>query len=559
MLHCLSRVLLLIALLAQALLAQAQAPADLGPRIEALLAARVPAGGPGVAVLVARGDTLLWRGARGRASIELDVPLSPEQVFRIGSISKQFAAAALLQRVEQGRARLDDPLAKYLPDYPGAASITLAQLLNHTADVKNYTDLPGYMAEPIRRDLDTAALVKVFKDQAPDFAPGTAWSYSNSGYVLVGAVLEAIDRRPWYASVAAMLEPLGIRRTTWGDDRAVVPGMAAGYSTAPDGQVTRAALLSMTQPHAAGALLSTVDDLWRWNRALHGGRVLGPETYRRMTTPEGEAAGKARYGFGIATGTLRGEPLLQHGGGINGFLSMLCWLAQSQLTVVVLRNSDGPGLDTGALARQIAALALGKPYPDGPTLALAPAELSALAGRWRKQGAGDERVLRVADGVLTSQRDGGPVFKLRPVARGVFLFEGSLGRIESSVEAGTEAGATAATLRFFPDGEGEGELWQRVGEVPAARAEITLGDAQRQALLGEYSSPQFSYKVFVDAQGVLRGQAPGQPALQLFAQSPRQLYVKEVGASFEFEPAEGAAERMVLTQGRTRLLLPRKP
>ncbi len=536
--------------LCAAFVAQAQTPADLPARIDALLAARVPAGGPGVAVLVARGDTLLYRGARGMASIELGVPLSPDQVFRIGSVSKQFAAAALLQQVDQGRARLDDPLSKFLPDFPGAGSITLLQLLNHTAGIKNYTDLPGYMADPIRRDLDTAALVKVFQDQAPDFAPGSAWAYSNSGYVLVGAVLEAIARRPWHASVGAMLEPLGIRRTIYGDDRAVVPAMADGYSTAPDGKVARAALLSMTQPHAAGALLSTVDDLWRWNLALHGGRLLSADSYRRMTTPEGGPATQARYGFGLMTGTLRGEPVLQHGGGIHGFLSLLCWLPESRLSVVVLRNSDGPGLDPGALGRQIAALALGKPYPDGPAVAMAPAELAALSGTYRKQGGSDERVLRVQDGVLTSQRGGGPSFRLRPIGGGVFLFEGSISRIELPAAGGS--------LRFFPDGEGDGEVWQRVGEVPAPRAEIALGDAQRQALLGEYVSPQFSYKVFVDAQGVLRGQAPGQPALQLYAQSPRRLYVKEVGASFEFEPADGPAERVVLTQGRTRLVLPRK-
>jgi CubicO group peptidase (beta-lactamase class C family) len=536
--------------LGTAFVAQAQAPADLASRIDALLASRVQAGGPGVAVLVARGDQLLYRGARGMASIELGVPLSPDQVFRIGSVTKQFAAAALLQQVDQGRAKLDDPLAKYLPDYPGAGSITLAQLLNHTAGIKNYTDLPGYMTDPIRRDLDTAALVKVFKDQAPDFAPGSAWAYSNSGYVLVGAVLEAIARQPWQASVGAMLQALAIRRTTYGDDRAIVPGMADGYSTAPDGTVARAALLSMTQPHAAGALLSTVDDLWRWNLALHGGRVLSADSYRRMTTPEGEPATKARYGFGLMTGTLRGEPMLQHGGGIHGYLSMLCWLPASKLSVVVLRNSDGPGLDPGTLARQVAALALGKSYPDGPTVPATPAELAALSGTWRKDGGTDQRVLRVQDGGLTSQRDGGPAFKLRPIGGGMWLFEGSLSRIEWPPAGGA--------LRFFPDGEGDGEVWRRVGDVPAARAEMALTGAQRQDLLGEYVSPQFSYKVFVDAQGVLRGQAPGQPALQLYAESPRRLYAKEVGASFEFEPEQGAAGRMVLTQGRTRLVLPRK-
>lgn len=160
-------------------------PAEFARDAAALVAERVPnAEGPGVAVLVKRGDTVLYRGARGMASVELGVPLTPAHVFRIGSVTKQFAAAGLLKLVDEGKVALDDPLAKYLPDYPGGEAITVAQLLNHTSGIKSYTNIAGYMDQEIRRDLDTAALVAVFKDHEAEFAPkggttttpATCWS-----------------------------------------------------------------------------------------------------------------------------------------------------------------------------------------------------------------------------------------------------------------------------------------------------------------------------------------------------------------------------------------------
>lgn len=538
--------------------APAAATSELAPRIEQMLAARVAADGPGVAVLVARGEVLLYRGARGLASIRHRVPLSPDHVFRIGSVAKQMTAAAVLAQADAGRLSADDPLARFLPDFPGAAGITLGQLMDHTAGVANLSDQPGYLDGEVRLDRSTAELIARFRDLPPDFAPGTAWRYSNSGYVLLGAVLEQLGGRPWHEAVAALTAPLGMSHTAWGDHRRVVPGMAEGYSTEADGGVQRARPISMTQPHAAGALVSSVDDLWRWQQALYGGRVLSAASLARMTTPHGPVAEQARYAYGLLVQTLHGEPMWHHGGGIHGYLSSLLYLPSSRITVAVLRNSDGPGLDPNRLARELAALALGRPYPDGPTVAVPLAERERLAGTWRlagapaAAGASPERVLRVAGETLTSQRAGGPVLPLRHIGGGVWLFSDSLSRIEQQADG---------RLRVIQDGEGDGELWQRVGEVPPERQAIALDDAQRAALLGEYASvaPPFRFRVFVDDAGVLRGQAPGQPALALHAQTPRQLYVTEVDARFEFEPAEGAARTLRLIQGAVRLELQRQP
>ncbi len=435
-------------------------PAALRSQLDALLARAVPAPSePGVVLLVARGDTVLYRQARGMASLELVVALAPEHVLRIASITKQYAAAAMLQLVDQGRARLEDPLSTWLPDYPGGQAITLAQLLNHTSGVKSYTGIRGYMGNPVRRDLKTAELVAEFSGQPVDFAPGQGWAYNNSGYVLVGAVIEAITQQPWQAQVAAMLQPLGLQQTTYDAPDRVIPGLVSGYSRGSGG-LERAGLISMTQPHAAGALVSTVDELWRWNLALHRGQVLKPETYQRMTSPEGPHAQKSGYGYGIRKETLRGRPMLQHGGGIHGFKSVLIWLPAEQLSVAVLHNSDSAQLHAGTFGRQVAAIALGEPFPDGPTQTPPLAELEKLQGVWRRVGAAasEDRLLRLQDGVLLVARGAGRPQALRPLAGGVFVFEGSTHRLQAM--PGTD------DMRYFHDGEGEGEVWRRVAALP---------------------------------------------------------------------------------------------
>ncbi len=299
--------------------------AELASYADRLLAESYPADGPGAAVLIARGDEVLYGGARGMASVELGVPLTAQHVFRIGSVTKQFAAATLLKLIDEGKLELDDPLSKFLPEYPNGAEITVRQLLDHTSGVKSYTGIPGVMQGPIRQDLSTAELIDTFKDHPVDFAPGEAWAYNNSGYVLLGAVIEAVSGKSWSQQLQdSLLTPAGVSQTRYGADDLLVPGMTNGY-TVRDGKVAPATFLSMTQPHAAGALVSTVADLHRWNRALHGGNLLSESSYTTMITPAGKASDQS-YGFGIASTTLRGHQQLQHGGGINGFSSQLLYV-----------------------------------------------------------------------------------------------------------------------------------------------------------------------------------------------------------------------------------------
>jgi len=548
-----------VAVLLSLMLGAAQAatpatPAAMAAYADQLLdAQKVARDGPGITVLVARGDQLLYKGARGAASIELGVPMQPDNLLRIGSVTKQFAAATLLKQIDEGKAKFDDPLSKFLPDYPNGANITLLQLLNHTSGVKSYTGINGYMVNPVRRDLTTAELIKEFKDLPADFAPGEKWAYNNSGYVLLGAVVEAISGKSWHQTLdEVLLKPAQITSVHFEAGDQLFKGMARGYTLNGQGQVAPAGLLSMTQPHAAGALIGNAEGLWRWNQALHGGTLISKASYERMTTPEGPAKPR-NYGFGIGSGNLRDQPQLSHGGGIHGFTSLLNYLPKSQTTVVILRNSDSPGFNMDLVSRKLAAFAIGEPFADHKPVAVPAEQLKVAEGVYAREDK-QTRTLRVKDGVLQSQRSGSGIATLVPLGQDRFAFADSLSELQ--LERGADG--KVAAMRVFNNGESKGELWTLSGELPPERAFLTLSAAQMDSLVGEYSSPQFSIKVFIDDKGRLLGQAPGQPSFELMASTPRQLHIPQVGAQLDFSAGEGKATSVTLTQGGQTLLMPRK-
>lgn len=509
--------------------------------------------GPGVTVLVARGDQLLYKGARGMASVELGVPMQPDQLMRIGSVTKQFAAAALLKQIDAGKAALGDPVAKFLPDYPDGGRITLLQLLNHSSGIRSYTGIPGYMDNPIRRDLGTAELIKEFKDQPVDFQPGEKWAYNNSGYVLVGAVIEAISGKSWHQTIdELLLKPAGIASVHYPAGDRLFKGMAQGYTLNSQREVAPAGLLSMTQPHAAGALIANTEGLWRWNQALHGGRLISPASYEQMTTPVTPA--KAfNYGLGIGRSSLRGQPMLTHGGSIHGFVSMLNYLPQSGTTVVVLRNSDGPGFALETVARKLAAFAIGEPYVEPKAVAVPAEQLKAAEGVYALDD-GQTRTLRIKDGVLTNQRSGGAVVALIPLGNDRYAFPDSLSELQ--LQRGADGRAVA--VQMFNNGESSAERWARRGELPADLAFISLSPEQMQALVGDYSSPQFALRIFIDEQGRLQGRVPGQTAFELKASTPRRVHVAQVDARLDFSDEAGRAASVTLFQGGHKIVMDRK-
>lgn len=528
-------------------------------RAESMLDSVYPADGPGAAVFVSRAGEPLLDAAFGLANVELDVPLQTDHVFRLASVTKQYAAATLLSLIEAGELALDDPLSEVLPGFP-VGEVTIAQLLNHTSGIRSYTSIPGYMdSDRVRADLTTEELVAVFADEPVDFKPGERFAYNNSGYVLVGAVIEAVTGQPWNEVLRErLLLPNGIEQTDVWSDTDIVPGRVEGYSGPPD-QLERAPFLSMTQPHAAGALMATAADVDLWQRKLHGGDILGDALYQRMIRPEGAAVDTDfgfDYGYGIVAATWFGQRALHHGGGIFGFSTHALYLPDEKLSVVVLSNRIGPGSGWGPedVALRLAGLATGRAYPlEVPEEPRSEAQLLALQGTYEIAD-NVVRTLKLEDGVLISQRGGGPRFTVRPIAGDRLKFDQSLSWF--SVDR-NEAGEVLAVSLHSGWGEAP-ERAEKISDEVQARQSVDVPAEQLERLAGQYElMPNFIMTVRV-TEGQLEVQATGQPSLVLQAESSTRFFNTQVGADIAFDlPETGSATGLTLFQGGREMPAPR--
>jgi CubicO group peptidase (beta-lactamase class C family) len=359
-----------------------RAPAQLIAAADAILSRAYPIGEPGAVALIARGGRTIFRRATGLADLEFSIMLEPDMIFRIGSLTKQFTAAGILLLADRGKLALDDDITRYVPDLEtGGQRITLEHLLTHTSGIANYTDLPAWRAS-WGRDLTPPQIIDLFRHAPLTGEPGAAWRYSNSGYILLGAVIEKVTGQTYAAFMRnQVFLPLGLTQTMYDDPRKVMPRRARGYVRNGD-EFENAPYLSMTQAFSAGALVSTVDDLARWDAALTSGRLLSAASIARMFTPfrlsSGESSG---YGLGWQLASHEGHAFAEHGGGIPGFASDAIRLPDDGTYVAVLSNqSSGMARRT---ARLLAALAIGRPFTN-PKAATVPAEtLDSYAGTYR--------------------------------------------------------------------------------------------------------------------------------------------------------------------------------
>jgi D-alanyl-D-alanine carboxypeptidase len=334
-------------------------------RVDALVAAyqrETYAPGASVAVIRVGRDTLVYRGY-GLADVENEAAATPLTVYRIGSVTKQFTAAAVLRLVDEKRVELDAPISRYVPRLPDAWSgIRVRHLLNHTAGIPDFRE--RWLTENLREDaLTPDSVIGIVRNEPLEFAPGTRWKYSNIGYILLGLLIERVTGEPYAHHLRTRLfEPLGLAATRYCDVTPLIPHRAEGYEQR-DTSVVNARYTSMTAPFSAGGLCSTVGDLAAWNRALATGRVVSAASRAMMTTPD-SAAREAGYGFGVWVQTIEGRRVIRHAGGIEGFRADNAYLPDDSLSVTVLTNLAAPGPEE--LLSEIVRAGLGSPPQPAP-------------------------------------------------------------------------------------------------------------------------------------------------------------------------------------------------
>jgi CubicO group peptidase (beta-lactamase class C family) len=516
-------------------------PQDINKNIDEMIRKQYLPDGPGTAVLAAKEGEVIYRKAFGMANLELGVPMQPEMVFEIGSMTKQFTAVSILMLMEQGKLSLDDEITKYIPDYPvQGQKITIHHLLTHTSGIKSYTSMEEW-APLWRKDMEPLELIDVFKNQPMDFAPGEKFLYNNSAYFILGYIIEKASGMTYESFIETnIFKPLQMNDTYYGSQSRIIRNRAAGYQKGENG-FNNAEYLSLTQPYSAGSIMSNIDDLLKWMTAIEENKLVKKESIDKAFTNYTLNNGTPiHYGYGWFLNEIKGSPTIEHGGGIFGYTTNGIWLPEENVYVVMLTNRDDVGPDE--ISAKIAALVIGKPYSENkPALTVKETTLKELAGVYEFED-GSFRSIILEDGKLYSQREGSVRFLLVPETEYKYNYEGTLSSIEFL--PGADGAMDAIFSRRVEQSKGH-----KTDKALPSMEEITLDPKQMEPYIGIYEiQPGFSIKIMLE-DGHLFGQATGQDRFEMFPESPSRFFLKVVDAQIEFfNNNSGAVDSLILYQ-----------
>jgi CubicO group peptidase (beta-lactamase class C family) len=509
-------------------------------QFDKMLDEQYPSTEPGITALVAIDGKIVYHKAFGMANLELDVKMQPEMIFEIGSITKQFTAISILMLMEQGKLDLDDDITEFIEDYPTHGyHISIHHLLTHTSGIKSYTSMESW-APVWRKDFEPKELIDFFKNEPMDFAPGTEWRYNNSAYFILGYIIELASGQTYEEFVEDnIFKPLGMRSSLYGSNSEIIKKRAYGYQK--NEEYVNAEYLSLTQPYAAGSLMSTVEDLFIWNRAIRSNKLVKQESIDlAFTNYELNNGEKINYGYGWGINEINGSPTIEHSGGIFGYVTNSIYLPNEDVFVAIYSNCDCNG--PGVVSTKMAAIAIGKPYPAEEDLISVDSEnLNKLVGVYDFSDA-STRIITVADNQLYSQRPGSNKFKLFPIKKNTFSFENDFATIQFQ-ENGDEIKAV------FTNRINKTEGVKTDKPIPVHN-EIQLDLDLLERYVGVYEiNPGFDITITVEDEKLM-SQATGQQKFQIFPESETKFFLKVVDAQIEFiENENGNFESFILYQG----------
>ncbi len=502
------------------------------------------ANAPGATVLVAKNGKAIYRKAVGKSNLELDVDMIPENVFMLASITKQFTAVAILMLEEQGKLSLDDPITKFIPDYPThGKTITVHHLLNHTSGIKSYTSI-GDLKQVARQDKTLDELIDFFKNEPMDFDPGEDFRYNNSGYVLLGKIIEVASGETYANFINNhIFKPLDMKASQYGSRSKLIKNRAMPYEEGDKGYVN-ASYLSMSIPHAAGALTSTIDDMLKWQNALANNTLIKASTLQKAINGSQLNSGEhIDYGYGLGELSLKGSKGYTHSGGIFGTSTNGIYLINEDVYVIGLSNCSCNNID--AVTTQLAAAAIGKPYPSmKDVIQLNEDQLKKWVGAYQFED-GTIRHIFFKDGALKSMRESitNTVFDIFPLSENRFMFAD--GNIEYKFSKSDDGKKQAI---FITDSENIGKHIDKA--MPEARKEITLSNDILSQYVGKYQlAPNFNVVITVKGNEIY-AQATGQGQFQLFAENETTFFAKVAALKVVFNKnASGKVESFTLYQG----------
>lgn len=433
---------------------------SLSDKCDSLLSKAFKRGEPGVAVIaVERGDVVFRKGY-GMANMEMSVPIRPDMVFRIGSVTKVFTATAIMILAEKGLLSLDAEISRYLPEYPQyGESITIRHLLTHTSGIKNLFRTEEYdklMKENcfrlINDEVDVSEMLNTFKNYELEFNPGEKYRYSNSGYFLLGRIIEAVSGKKYQEFLLDnILVPFDMKDTRYYDNINIVPGRVHDYLQ-DDGRFINNPYesLSGVLVYAAGGMMSTVDDLAKFDAALRTETLLNKATLEQMfranTLSNGEETG---YGLGWELRRIKGYKTAMHGGDVYGFSAIMMRVPEKQIFVALMGNDERVhSIYLEYFAKKITALLLGDPFPEWRAITLSPKQLAKYAGSYQIDDNNVRKVVIEGTRIFT-QRNDRPRLEIFPTTEGVFFYDKLLNYLTFEV---SDEGKVERMIMHYEDG-----------------------------------------------------------------------------------------------------------
>jgi CubicO group peptidase (beta-lactamase class C family) len=517
---------------------------DISKRIDEIVRFRVDNKEFTGSVLVARGDQIIINKGYGLANREWSIPNAPTTKYRIGSVTKQFTAAAILLLEEQGKLKVEDPVKTHWPEAPPAwDKVTIFHLLTHTSGIPSVTSLPDFETW---RLLDSTAekTTAYVRDKPLEFPPGSQFHYSNSGYILLGFLIERISGQSYGDFLREKIfTPLNMKDSGVDSNIAIIERRAAGYSPGKDGP-ENTSYTNMTFPHGAGALYSTTEDLLRWNQGLFGGKLLSPESLKKMTTPF-----KDDYGFGLGIVKDKDRNSISHSGGIQGFNTNLTYYPDEKLTIAVLANLNGDTPDQ--LARQLSAVLHGDTIvlpSERVEIKVSEDSLKKFAGLY-ELSPDTNAIISVSNGKLSTQLGSEDPEELLAESPTRFFSRSIDGQIEFEQDA--QGAVTGLTLQL----DGEKHPAKRLQE----RVEVKLPAEVLNRYAGTYRFETGLEVVMTVEDGRLMAKPQDQqPKDTLYAEAEDHFFSRSFNAQVEFlKNKDGQTTGLIFHKGGEHTRAPR--
>jgi CubicO group peptidase (beta-lactamase class C family) len=507
--------------------------------LDHILNEKYPANGIGAVALVTKKGEVIYQKAFGMANLELNVPMKPDMVFRIASLTKQFTACAILQLAGQDKLSIKDDIRKFIPGYPikDDSVITIENLLTHTSGIHDYTN------EDLTKDKKPEELVTIIESLPPDFPPGTQYRYSNSGYILLGYIIEKVSGQTYGQYLQDhIFKPAGMTSAWLNADSKVIPNRAAGYRRDNQNNVfINAPYINMVNPYAAGGLLMNVDDYLKWIVALNGGKLIKKETletaYKGFKLPNGEITS---YGFGWEVRELAGSTIAMHQGDIPGFLANVIYFPKEAVLAVIFTNCECRQGDPGIVIQKVAAAAIGKPF-NFKKIMLDSAQMQSYIGIYSKQGSPDMNIA-MENNQLFFYDPGGPIRFLYPYAQGRFFDDDGLNTVEFT--------ATDGHLRQFKfvDLRRPAGNWVKTDKPVAVRKEIILTETELNKFIGKYQMGSWIVTISREDNHLRT------PGFGIFPASPNRFYARVQDIWIDFvADGDGKIIKMISIQGGSKV------